>query len=100
MSDIGLAAVIALGAGLVGVVALRGRRPAAPEYRGGREEQLTRRLARAVGCPPAEALPAVRRELEIAPDQTDDTLVKRAAYHYRREQPDAPCPVYRDRSRG
>jgi hypothetical protein len=60
-----------------------------------REERLTRRLAREVGCPLAAGLPAVRRELELAPSLPDDTLVKRAVYHYRREMPDAPCPVFR-----
>lgn len=65
-----------------------------------REDRLARRLARAVGCSVAQALPAVRRELQIAPDQADQTLLKRAEYHYRRDLPDAPCPVFRDRAPG
>jgi hypothetical protein len=48
-----------------------------------------------VGCAPAEALPAVRRELDIDPDQTDETLLKRAAYHYRKDLPEAPYRVWR-----
>jgi hypothetical protein len=65
-----------------------------------REGRLAIRVARAVGCSPAEALPAVRREVEFAPHQSDDTLVKRAVYHYRRELPDPSCPVYPDRAPG
>ena len=65
-----------------------------------REERLTRRLARSVGCTLAQALPAIRREVDIAPSQSDDTLVKRAAYHYGRDIPEAPCSVYRDRAPG
>ena len=48
----------------------------------------------------AGVLSAVRRELELAPTQSDDTLVKRAAYHYRQELPERTCQVYRDRAPG
>lgn len=65
-----------------------------------REEQLVRKLARVVGCSLAQALPAVRREVDIAPNQSDETLVKRAAYHYRQDLPETSCPVYQDKTRG
>ena len=60
-----------------------------------REERLTKQLAATVGCSPAQAHVWLSKELAIAPDQTDENLLKRAAYHYRRNQPDAPCPVWR-----
>jgi hypothetical protein len=65
-----------------------------------REEQLARKLARVVGCSVAQALPAIRREVDIAPNQSDETLVKRAAYHYRQDIPETSCPVYQDKTRG
>ena len=65
-----------------------------------REEQLTHKLARAVGCSLAQALRAVQREVKIAPNQSDQTLLKRAAYHYRQELPERACPVYRDKAKG
>src|SRR5438132_6644661 len=65
-----------------------------------REERLTREVARIVACSLAQALPAVRRELDIAPSQPDETLAKRAAYHYRQELPATTCAVYRDKTRG
>src|SRR4051812_18865758 len=65
-----------------------------------REEGLTRKLARVVGCSLEQALPAVQREVNIAPNQSDETLIKRAAYHYRQELPERFCPVYRDEAPG
>jgi hypothetical protein len=65
-----------------------------------REERLTRQVARTVGCSVEEALPAVRHEIGLAPHQADEILLKRAAYHYRQNLPDAPCRVYRDQSPG
>jgi len=59
-----------------------------------------RQLAQVVGCSLAEALPAVRREVEIAPNQSDETLIKRAAYHYRQAIPETACRLYRDPSPG
>jgi hypothetical protein len=74
--------------------------PVAVTFTDEREERLTRRLAALVGCSLAQALPSVRREIEIAPGQSDETLLKRAAYHYRQELPEKTCSVYRDRTRG
>jgi hypothetical protein len=65
-----------------------------------REERLARRVAREVGCTPAQALPAVRREIGLAPHQPDATILKRATYHYRRELPERACAAYRDRAAG
>src|SRR5438105_4564691 len=67
-------------------------------YANSREERLTRKLARVVGCSLEQALPAIQREVNIAPNQSDETLVKRAAYHYRQELPERFCPVYRDQA--
>ena len=93
----GIAAALLLTAGVV----LRARRNGeAVTFEDEREERLAGRLARVVGSTPAQALPAIRKELRIAPGQSDETLVKRAAYHYRQDLPDAPCPVYRDRAVG
>jgi hypothetical protein len=89
-------AMIAVVAGFV----LLGRRERPMVFASPREEQLTRRLARIVGCPLADALPAVQRELDLAPGQSDDTLIKRAEYHYRQDLPEKSCSVYRDRVRG
>ncbi|GEM_PF-5772475 len=61
-----------------------------------REERLARKMAGMVGCSSDQALPAVRREIDIAPNQSDETLVKRAAYHYRQDLPETTCQVYRD----
>ena len=76
------------------------RRPRAAVFADPREERLTRKLAITVGCSLEQALPAVRREIEIAPNQTEETLIKRAAYHYRQELSEAACRVYRDTVRG
>jgi hypothetical protein len=99
-------AVIAVGVAiLVAVVAgrraleARARRVAVT-YANEREERLTRQLSRVVGCSLADALPSVRKELEIAPDQTDETLLNRAAYHYRQALPEKACPVYPERAPG
>jgi hypothetical protein len=94
-----LAAVAVVGAAWF----LRPRRAPDPEpspFADAREEQLARRVARMVGSSAEDVLPAVRRELEYSPHQSDDTLARRAAYHYRQELPERSCPVYRDRARG
>jgi hypothetical protein len=92
------AAAVPLALGLALLARRRKEAPAA--FTGGREEGLARRLAREVGCTPGQALPAVRRELGIAPHLPDGVLLKRAAYHYRRELPEKGCRVYRDRATG
>jgi hypothetical protein len=69
-------------------------------YADPREERLTLALARVVGCPPREALEAVRREIDLAPGQSDETLIKRAAYHYRQDLPEKSCRSTGTRPRG
>ena len=91
--------VAGVGVVLLGLYLRPRRQPEPPPFADEREERLAREVARAVGCSPAEALPAVRRELEYAPHQPDETLVKRAAYHYRQELPERTC-TYHDRVRG
>jgi hypothetical protein len=66
-----------------------------------REERLTRELAEQLRCPLDAALEAVRKELSLGPNQPDDTILKRAAYHYRQNLTDGgPCRTYRDRAPG
>ena len=66
-----------------------------------REERLTHRLAEQLRCPVSAALEAVRRELAIDPEQADETILKRAGYHYRQNLPDpGPCRTFRDRAPG
>jgi hypothetical protein len=65
-----------------------------------REERLTRQAARTLGCSVEEALPVVRHEIDLSPGQSDEVLLKRAAYHYRQNLPEAPCQVFRDRAPG
>lgn len=87
--------IVAAAAGIAALFALLRPRQVVLNFLDEREERLTRRLAREVGCPLAAGLPAVRRELQLAPSLSDDTILKRAVYHYRRDMPDAPCPVFR-----
>ena len=97
--------MLALGV-LVGVVAgvglyLVGRRADGVTFADEREERLTRKLARRLGCSLGAALAFVRREVELAPSLPDDTILKRATYHYQQSLPEpGPCRVYRDRSPG
>jgi len=91
--------IAAVGVVLFGLYLRPRREPEAPTFTDEREERLARAVARTVGCAPEEALAAVRREIEYAPHQPDETLVKRAAYHYRQELPERTC-TYQDRARG
>ena len=100
MSDLWLPLAIAGAVGLVALLYFRTRREVPIVFADQREESLTRRLAHTVGCSLPRALAFVRRELEFAPAQLDDTLLKRAAYHYRQELPEQTCQVYRDRAPG
>ena len=101
MSDEWVAVAVGVVVCLALARVLLSRRPQpVVEFASAREERLTRRLAQAVGCLPAEVLPAVRRELEIAPGQSDETLLKRATYHYQRGAPEKTCSVWRDRAPG
>ena len=97
-TTVGIAAAVVGVAGL-GVFFFRPR-PVPVTFASEREEDLTRKLADRLRCDLAQVLPSVRAELQIAPDQTDDTILKRAEYHYRRNMPDTPCGVWRDRSPG
>jgi hypothetical protein len=66
-----------------------------------REEQLTKQLADRLGCSWGIALGFVRREIELAPKESDQTILKRAEYHYRRNLPESGlCGTYRNRTRG
>ncbi len=95
-----LGALIGVGAG-TGLYLGFGRRGGEVTFADEREGRLTRKLAGQLRCPLAAALAVVRHELELAPSQPDDTILKRAAYHYRQNLPDAgPCSVYRDRKTG
>ena len=90
--------------GTVGVVAagllLRKRKPKPVVFTDPREERLAKRVANTVGCSLSAALTAVRREMEYSPGQSDDTLVKRAVYHYRQDIPERTCSTFRDASPG
>jgi hypothetical protein len=92
--------LIAAAAVAAAALYLATRRPRPPAFADAREERLARRLARQVGCRVDDVLPAVRREVNLAPGQSDETLLKRATYHYQRGLPEGPCPVYRDRAPG
>jgi hypothetical protein len=96
MSDAWVTLTIAAIAVVAGGLYLLARRPKPVVFADPREEQLTRKLARAVGCSLEQALPAIRQEVEIAPNQSEETLLKRAAYHYRQELPNESRQVYRD----
>lgn len=101
MMEFWLPVLIVVGIAAVGLYLVSGRRPAEPiVFENEREERLTRRLTQMVRCPLAVALQAIRKELHIAPGQADETLLKRAAYHYRQDQPEKVCSIYRDRARG
>lgn len=76
------------------------RRPEPLSFANDQEERLTCRLAQELGCSLHQALPAIRHEVELAPHQSDETLLKRAAYHYRQAIPERTCQIYRDRARG
>ncbi|MDB5307727.1 MAG: hypothetical protein JWO38_1929 [Gemmataceae bacterium] len=101
MPDVWTAVTISTAAAVgCGLYLLARRKPVPVAFANPREERLTHRLSRVVHCALAEALPAVRRELQIAPGQSDETLLKRAAYHYRQDLPESSCSVYRDRAPG
>jgi hypothetical protein len=93
-----LIAFVGVGAALGVYIGFGGRGPAV-RFANEREERLTRRLVGQLGCPLPTAHAAVRRELGIAPTESDETILKRAAYHYLRNQPEpGACGVYRDRA--
>jgi hypothetical protein len=103
MSNVWVAAAIVAGVVLALALAqLVGRRREEPvAFADEREERLTNQLAATLGCSPAQALPSLRQELHLAPGQSDETLLKRAAYHFRRNMPEGTtCGVWRDRAPG
>src|SRR5262245_54629593 len=78
-----------------------GRREVDVAFDSDRERQLTLQMAAQVGCALEVALDHVRRELNLASSQPDDTILKRAVYHYQRNLPEPGlCRTYRDRQRG
>ena len=94
------AAAGAVGA-IVATLLLRKRKQPQPvEFVDPREERLAKRVANTVGCSLSAALPAVRQEMEYSPGQSDDTLVKRAVYHYQQNVPERTCSTWRDASPG
>ena len=99
MPDLVLIGAVVAVAALLGLY-LRAPRPQPVVFADPREEKLAVAVARQVGCSPADALPAVRREIDIAPDKPDETLVKRAVYHYRMNAPEKTCSAWRDRAPG
>ena len=92
--------VVAVVAIVAAVVLRRLGKTAPVVFADEREERLTRRVAGMVRATLAQALPAVRRELGLAPSQSDETLVKRAVYHYRQDLPERTCSIYPDRAQG
>jgi hypothetical protein len=94
----GIVAAVLLALGLSRLIGRR--REELVSFANDREEQLTLRLATMLRCSPVQALPWLRKELEFASDQTDENLLKRAAYHFRRDQPETTCSMWRDRSPG
>jgi len=65
-----------------------------------REQHLAKHVATRARCTIYEALPAVRNELALAPHQDDETLVKRATYHFQMALPEHTCTTYRDSAKG
>ncbi|MSR55211.1 MAG: hypothetical protein EXS09_18270 [Gemmataceae bacterium] len=100
MYDLWLPLAILGAVGLFALYYFRARHELPLVFANEREESLTRQLAQTVGCSLGQALAFVRNELDHAPSQADDTLLKRAAYHYRQELPEKTCQVYRDRAPG
>ena len=97
---LGAVAVAAVGLCLRLLRLLRRQPGAGVAFYDEREENLTRRLAGVLRCSLAEALPSIREEIRIAPTQSDETILKRAAYHYRQALPEKTCSIYRDAAKG
>ncbi len=95
--------VVAVAVGVVAALGVArfaaGRGGCAVAFADEREESLTRQLASRIGCSLSDALPAMRHEIKHGPTQSDETLLKRAEYHYRQNLPEkTSCHVYRDRA--
>ena len=88
-------ALLVAGLAVVIVFRILGR-PKPVIFDDAREERLTKQVAQVIRCAPAQALAAVRREVAIAPNESDETILKRAVYHCRQELPEAPGAVYHD----
>ena len=94
------AAVVAAGVGFVlGRRAVRSAPVVEPEMTE-REAHLAKHVAQRARCTVFAALPAVRHELALAPDKDDETLAKRATYHYQMALPEKDCTTYRDSVKG
>src|SRR5262245_29367413 len=76
------------------------RRPRAAAFTTSRGERLARRVCEIAGCALNESQQAVQRELDIAPTQSDEVIVKRAVYHYRRDLPEPYMGGFRDTAPG
>lgn len=100
MSVILVSTAAGVAGAIVATLMLRKRKPKPVAFADPREEALAKRVANTVGCSLSAALPAVRREMEYSPGQSDDTLVKRAVYHYRQDIPERTCSTFRDASPG
>ena len=101
MSDIGIVAIVVVAAGVCLLLVHHWRRkPVALAFDDEREEKLTRRAATILHCSLADALPSIHHELRISPKQSDETILKRAAYHYRQALPEKTCSVYPDAAKG
>ena len=100
MTPIWVAAGV-LAAGVVGVLAWRrrGKSTVEPEMTE-REAHLAKHVANRVRCTVYAALPAVRHELGLDPNKDDETIVKRASYHYQMALPEKACGVYKDSGKG
>ncbi|CAN5454104.1 hypothetical protein BH11PLA2_BH11PLA2_31820 [soil metagenome] len=105
MNELWLPLGIAITAAVIGGLFLRNRKPSdqadPPIVKlNEREVRLSRQLAKTVGCTPSEALPSIQLELELGENHPDETILKRAKYHYQRSLPEKICNTYRDRSVG
>lgn len=95
---IGLAALIA-GSFLVWRLALRRTNSAMP-VPDTREHRLSQQLARVLNCRVRDVLASVRYELNHSPQAADETILKRARYHYQQNLPERTCNVWQDRKAG
>lgn len=97
---------LAVGLGVVAVavigLTLRKRKPTTVRTLkvDSREDRLSRALAKTVGCTPREALPSIQLELDLGASHPDETILKRAKYHYQQNLPETICNTFRDRAVG
>ena len=65
-----------------------------------REETLAKRVAARAKSSLADALVSVRQELAFGSQASDETIIKRAVYHYQRADPGERKITYCDPVRG